>query len=121
MARLLTLEERGDIAYHISLSHPKSDEAKKIMARRYEISPQEVGLINLQYWARWHQLIDTKFTRQLRPDESEEYRQMSKIVTKLDAKEERQADEIIAKSDEQLRKARKSVKDLDEVIKKFRS
>ena len=115
MTNQLTLEQRSDIAYHISSSHPSSNDARKLMAEKYELNPIEVDIISQQYWARWHQL---RSIRQLRPNEVEEYKAMLRVVARLDVVEEEQANRLIAKSEEQLKKTKESLKPLEDVIKK---
>ena len=102
----LTLEQRSDIAYHISFSYPKSNEARKIMAKKYYLTKDEINSMNEQYWQRWHQLLDIKIERQFNSDEAKEYRQMLKVVRRLDKEEDEQTNRLIAKSEEQLRKTK---------------
>ena|SRR3989344_1341542 len=116
MARTLTLEEMGNIAYNIEMGISKADLSKK-----YNLRPNEVISTVQQYWSRWHELLDIKAERKFNSKETEEYKQILAVVTKLDVAEEEQANELIAKSNEQLRKTKKSFKPLEDVIKKLLS
>ena len=82
MVEPLTLEQRGEIAYHIASKKPRED-----MERKYCLPPLGIDFISNRYWNRWHELLDIRSNRDLISEEEEEYDHMQKVVAKLDERE----------------------------------
>lgn len=104
----LSWEQRNDIAYNMSNGISASK-----LARKYHLPTKTIETVSGQYWKRWHELIDIREERKLNEKESEEYKQMNSVVTKLHEEEAKRCRKVL---EPWLERHKKSLDSLERLI-----